>query len=396
MTERMDDLFAEALASGVIPDGVTAEERLELEDLLAATQALSSQAAPIRLEAEASLPVARARFERFLEREQAVPAPVTKSSGSGGFFSWFRGSGGQMRAFAAAAAIVVLVAVGAFAIPALFNDVETASAEVLVPGEYVQFEAVAGDTTNDSFGANADFGNVQVVVDQDTVLVDSAGNTASNVEPGRLVVVGGVVGDDHRVQARTISVSDGDVERPDERRPEPLDRFREIDGRIVALTLGEDGQPRVAILTNNELVVVKVEARSLQALLQNVDTAIGTDVTVVHIEGTGQPVFGVERAPGDQDGPPPGHDRPRPELPSVSGVLTSVDGALLTIATPAGSREVRLTLRTQFRVVDPTFDFSNMGSGEAVGRFITVFLIRPEGATGVPAADTVVIGGDAP
>ncbi len=396
MTERMDDLFAAALTSGVIPDDVTDDERRELQDLLAATQALSSQAAPVRLEAEASLPVARSRFERFLQ-EQAAVVPAKKPKRSGGFFSWFRGSGGYMRTFAAAAAILVLVAVGAVAVPALFNDVETANAEVLVPGEYVQFEAVAGETANDAFAADADFGNVQVVLDQHTELVDSGGNPTADVQPGRLVVVGGVVGDDHRVQARTISVSESDVARPPERPPRPLDQFRDIGGRIVALTLGDDGQPRVAILTDKELVVVKVDAPSLEALLQNVDTAIGTDVTVVRVDGSGRTVFGIERAPdGGENKPPPGQDRPKPDLPSLSGVVQAVNGAVLTIATPDGARDIRLTLRTQYRVVDHTFDVSQVGSGEVVGRFVTAFLFRPEGGIGIPAADTVVIGQVAP
>jgi hypothetical protein len=391
MTDRMDELLAEALATGAIPDVATAEERAELQHLLASMRALSSQAADVRAEASASMPIAKARFERFLQQQSAGTA-TPASSGTGRRFGWFRAPHAPMRAFAAVAAVVALVAAGALLAPALLNDVDSASAQVLVPGEYVQFEAVAGETVGDTFAVDADFGNVEVVIDDDTELVDGAGAPANGVRPGRVVVVGGVVGDDHRVRARTVAVSDAELARPEQRRPKPLEEFREVGGRIVAFTLGNDGQPRVAILTENELVVVKVDAVSLEALLKNASTAVGANVTVVRNQGDNRPVFGIQRDANDAPSrPPPGSDRPRPHLPSISGVAISAADGILSIDTPGGRRDVALIPGTQFRVSDPTFDRANAGPGDLVGRVVTAFMLRP-GDGSVPVAYLVVIG----
>ncbi|MCA9854992.1 MAG: hypothetical protein KC482_15640, partial [Dehalococcoidia bacterium] len=232
MTDRMDDLLASALATGEIPDGLAENEREELEDLLDAMRTLSSPALDARSEAEDTLPTARARFERFVQQQQASakPVPVPVRPQRAGFLGWFRDTRTGLRTFAAAAAVLAVVVVAAFAIPAALNDVDTASAEVLVPGEYVQFEAVAGDTTGNLFAADADFGDVEVVLDGETELVDAEGSPTTQIRPGRIVVVGGVVGDDRRVRARTVAVSEGEATRPDRHPPKLLEQFRDIGG----------------------------------------------------------------------------------------------------------------------------------------------------------------------
>lgn len=393
MTDRLDELLVQALATGEVPGDATHSERQELENLLDVKRAIASYATSVHTEATESKPVARARFERFvLENGAAKPGMRRRAGRGAGFLSWFKGSG-RMRAVVAATTVVVLIAVGAFATPALFNDVETASAQVLVPGEYVQFEAVAGESSGQTVNVSADFGDVAVVLDEETEVVDSAGERPAEVRSGRVVVVGGIVGDDLTVRARTVAVSASEGQQPDYRPPRQFEEYRDIGGRIVAFAVGDDGEPRIAILTNEGLFVVRVDTASLEALLQSVSTAVGANVDVVRSDAENPLVFGVKHSGSERpDGPGLGADRPEPDWPSVTGVVTAIEAATLTIETSGGVRDVLLTRRTQFRIVDDTFDRAQPIADQVIGRVanVVVFPVRDRPADLV--ADTVIIG----
>ena len=74
--DRLDDLLGRSLDTGAIPADATPEERAELAPLLARGAELRQNGSIVRTEADASMPTARARFQRHLEAQRPSPAPM--------------------------------------------------------------------------------------------------------------------------------------------------------------------------------------------------------------------------------------------------------------------------------------------------------------------------------
>jgi hypothetical protein len=396
VTDRIDDLLERALADGAIPADATDDERAEVERLRANAVQLTASRASLNAEADASMPTARARFERFVAAQQVHgrSRQAPRAARRAGFFGWFAGG---LRTYAAATAVLAVVVLAALLAPVVFDGAETASAQVLVPGDYVEFEAVAGDSVDGALGVSADFGEVQVVVDDQTHVVDATGNAPAQIGPGRHVVIAGVVGDDLRVRARTVAIADSQVERPDQKRPRPLEELRDqLIGRVVAVAFGADGRPRIVLAAPNDSLVINVQPESLEAFLNAVDAPVGSAVRVIRLDGVPRGVFGVELA-GDIAPATPDPGQPeRPRILTFAGVVTGRTGAIVTIETELrGPVQVRVTLDTQFRIGDPSVLAEEVRGERVIGRFVTVQAVPDLQSQGGLVAVTVLVGREA-
>jgi hypothetical protein len=295
--------------------------------------------------------------------------------------------------YAAATAALALVVSAALLVPVLFGRVETARAEVLVPGEYVQFEAVAGESSGELLTAAAEFGEVGVIVDAETQLLDTDGQPGE-VAPGRRIVVAGLVGDDLKVRARTVAIEAVDAEQPQRR---PIQRLRDlreaIRGTIVAVSYSEAGEPRVALAVGRErLIVVAVQGEAFRAFLATVREPIGADVRVTSLDGDDGP-FGLEATTPGAETPP---DQEVPGLLTFAGVVTARDGLTLTIATALrGDVQVRLSSDTHFRIGDPSVLREELRGERLIGRFVTLHAVPDPRDPGVLVADTILVGREA-
>ena len=112
--DRLDDLLERTLAAGEIPTDATAEERAQLQPLLGRARELRLNASTVRAEADATLPTARARFQRHLESQRpaaVAPLPAAKARSS-----WFGARfGARTMTFASSAAVIAVIAVLALA-----------------------------------------------------------------------------------------------------------------------------------------------------------------------------------------------------------------------------------------------------------------------------------------
>jgi hypothetical protein len=280
----------------------------------------------------------------------------------------------------------------------LLDDVDTASAQVLVPGDYVEFEAVAGESNDGALDVSADFGQVQVVVDDETHVVDATGSAPAELSPGRHVVIAGVVGDDLRVRARTVAIAGTAAATPDVKRPRPLEELRDqLVGRVVAVTFDQQGHPRIVVsVRDGSLVVVSVENVSLEALLEAVDAPVGVAVRIVKVAGVPRGVFGVELAEDIASATPEPGATDKPRIPAFAGVVTARDGTILTIETELrGTIRVRLTVDTQFRIGDPTVLVDETRGARVIGRFVTVQVAPDLETEGGLVAVTVLVGREA-
>jgi hypothetical protein len=393
MSDRLDDRLARALEEGAIPADASPAESEEIAQALAAMETLGAARLQAQAEAAEALPGARQRFETFMAgRQQSLPAeyPRPWHSGIAGLFRWSP----RFRMYAAATAALALVVAAALLVPVLFGRVETARAEVLVPGEYVQFEAVAGESSGEVLAAAAEFGDVDVIVDAETQLLDTEGQPGA-LSPGRRIVVAGVVGEDLRVRARTVSIAGADAEQPRRRPVQRLRDLREaISGTVVAVSYSEAGEPRVAVAVGRErLVVVAVAGDAFRAFLETVREPIGAAVRVISLGGDEGP-FGLEATASGAETPVPGQEHPR--LLTFAGTVTARDGLTLTVATLLrGEVRVRLTADTQFRIGDPSVLREELRGERLIGRLVTVHAVPDPRAPGVLVADTILVGREA-
>lgn len=360
--ERIDRLLDEALSTGTVPADASPVERAEVERLLTAAGTLRVSAKQANEEANASMPVARARFERFMAASQsAAPAPAKPARGS--LFGWLFLAHRALGTAATAAAIGIVATIAVVVSQNTFSGVETASAQVLTPGDYVQVSGVvAGSTgTGDQrmVKVTSDFGEVEVALSSVTSVVDDADAVdPASIKKGDAVLISGLVQKDRKIAAQTLAVSAETAPLPPKPQIKELKVLRPgLEGRIVFLSLGEDGRrARVVLDVKGELLLLRITDRSLKLLLQAGTTPVGTRVSVLQEPGSPEGVFSLKPAatsdglpPGPTEGTSPGTASttttatPPPTSPTRPAGATSASSATGTAATgtsAAGSTAV--------------------------------------------------------
>lgn len=433
--EHIDELLQQAIAAGAIPEAVTPAERAELEQLLEGVPLLRAATGAARQEARAAVPSARARFERFVAAAAppaAAPAPAA-SRPKGGLLSALlaMGRGPRMAAMAAAVGVVALVAVVGAQV--LTNDVGTAEAQVLTPGDYVQVQGVvssataSGDTLD--LKIQSAFGDLLVDVGQDTSIVDDAqAQDSSSLKEGDTVLVGGVVGKDLRVRAQTLALAGKAQPAPVRAAIKRLTALRlELVGRVLTFTLAPDGKGKVLIeAANGEWYLVPVDARSVQKLLERANV-LGATVRVTPAGVGAATGFALDVGPqpspaapsvsatapaaptaaggtpvrptpapavsGSQPArPDAGAGDGEPSLVSISGVILSREANVLRVQTERGVVRVRIKADTIVLVGESGLTVESVRKGETV----IGHTIRVHGGldvrTGAVVADTIVVG----
>lgn len=345
-TDRIDELLAEALATGSVPSGVTAAERAEMERLLETTATLQSVRATVNAEASATMPTARARFERHIAaagaaaRPTAIPstAPLTlERPKRRGFFVGLFALNRGFAATMSAAAIGLIAVLAVFLSQNAFQSVETASAQVLTPGDYVQVEGVVSEAKDGRVSVHSEFGDFDFAISSDTSIVSGeASGSASSVEPGASVLIGGLVGKNRVVAASTVAVSTMTRIEPTRLKLVQLKELRpNLVGKVTLLTISPDGtKGRVHIDTGDgQRFVVPVDGQSAEELIQRFSTAIGAKVEVG---------AAVDSKPGTfrlrvQDTPPPASPPVSPAVTRPAGsppVPTAAPGVTNDPASP--------------------------------------------------------------
>ncbi|HEX6031772.1 MAG TPA: hypothetical protein VFY90_10100 [Tepidiformaceae bacterium] len=401
MTDRIDELLDRALASGTIPAEASAAERAEIEKMLQAMGLLQSDRSAVDREAGASLPAARARFQRYMAASQAAqgaPAEPAAPSRRNLLGRFFRSAASRPLA-ASLAAVAVLLVVALVAWQVGFGGTESAYAQVVQPGDYVQVEGVVDASQDGRVRLRSELGLLDVEVSDTTSLVDGDGAIdASGLNAGDRVLVAGIAGKNHTLHAQTLARGahqDG---------PPPkiisFQRLRSLqqglEGQVVTFTVSSDGT-RGAILVeagDGQRYLVPIDGPSAEEILSKAATALGQRVRVTDMSGVTSGTYSVEV-------PAPGRSHGRPALTSVQGVVTAVGRrpsagdrptlTLVTVRTADGT--VTVVLRPQARIFpgQSGLDVRSGLTADAVGHTIAV-AGGVEKATGAVVADVVILG----
>jgi hypothetical protein len=397
---QLDQLLEGALESGDIPPSATPEERDQLAGALAAAASLRAGAAQVAAEADAAMPFARARFERFVAQNRPLPATVAAPALRPGFLSRWLGRGPLALAGYAAAAVAVLLVVAFAGQRALFESAATAQA--FEPGDYVELQGVlAGEP--DAAGnlvLNSQFsGGLRVSVSPETSVVQDVqgeeGAAQAPLKAGDSVIVTGVVDKDRRVVARTVAVAPGLPQGPPPQRitfKELRKRRPDLAGNVVTLSLSADGtKGRVLIAANDgQSYLVRVDGRSLQNLLETT-AGLGARVNVTQDVGAAGALFQV--APVAEEGVTP----VARALVRVAGTVTAREGAILTLQMADGrTRKVEITRQTQIYLGASGLVRERILTGQViVGHGVSVSGV-PDKAAGVLRADVLFVGARPP
>ena len=347
--DRMDALLEGYLASGALPDGVSAEEREELVLLAERATTLRTTAPDTTAEASVALPTARARFERFVAASR-VPAGSPRTSDA-------REPAVRRRSLpqtiGVGLAALLLVAVVAFGASQLIDDRGVHTAHALEPGDYAQIEGVV--TVAEDRGSDVQIrvataiGNVTVNATEATSVVDADDAVPlSTVQRGMTVAVGGLVTDNRQIAARSVAVGETSDRPPLKAVPR---RVRAEDsglqGRIAVLSLAEDGTTArivvtgeadrlyVAAITGESAAALVALERPLGAVVRVVQGPAGTfEATIVEPAEPDTPIDGPDAtvAPGRPDDA----SAEAPALVSIRGVVVSVSDRSLSMRTRRG------------------------------------------------------------
>ncbi len=406
--DRMDELLAATLPAGEVPREATGEERVELLRLLDASRQLRVAGSEAASEANAALPIARARFERFLEAQRpplmaphpAVAALAPRRPLLGGLGQWVFAH--RMTALSAAAVVAVLAIVGFAGSQALFTGVESASALVLTENDYVQIEGVVVENSGDTLTLASEFsGNVNVVIDDATSLVEGDQAVArTTLAPGTAIVVDGVVAKGRRVKANTVALGARSQQPPGRVTVRELKSLRPgLNGTVASLSLSPDGaRARVLIETpSGEHLLVTVNAASAERLL-GLTTALGATISVGGGVGEG---FEVRLSGAAEAGPArPGLVCPeraesdtRPRLTGICGVIIAIAGLEVTVRSRDGAeRVVAISRNTRIVLGQSEIRPGRLLEGKgAIGNTVAV-AGRLEPSTGRILADVLTLG----
>ncbi len=419
-SERIDRLLDDALATGAIPSAATPEERAEVERLLGAAGALRISRAQAEQEAAGSMPVARARFERFMASAGSAAPPERRGRIGAGLFGWLFVAHRTMGTAATAAAIAIVATVALFVSQNAFNGVETATAQVLTPGDYVQVGGVVAGATGvgeqRTVKVSSEFGDVEVALSSITSVVDDdAARDPSSIKKGDTVLVSGLVQKDRTIAAQTLAVSAETAPPPPKPRIRELKSFRPgIVGRVVFVSLGEDGQKARAVLdVRGELLLVRINERSLRILLQGGSSPLGIFVAVGQDPGLPPGVFtlALTDAPGSTRPSPTPEGKatvtasPEATRPSTGetatpapplkftgfkGIVLGRQGNIVQVESAKGVVKVVVRLETRLVIAGSGLARETLTSTEAiVGHEVTISGSLVEGRV---IADLIVFG----
>ncbi|MCC6382856.1 MAG: hypothetical protein IT304_10125 [Dehalococcoidia bacterium] len=394
---RFQDLLAEALAIGRVPDDASDDERTRLAELLETASTLRAAATTVRAEATAALPHARARFQRHVVASRqasfARPAAVLKPARRA-WWSVFVAHRG-LALGGAAVALALLAVVATFALQSAGGNVETAQA--LNPGDYVQFEGVV-ETTGTAAGGRslqlqtADLGAVTVDLAADTpVVAGEAQIDSSALAPGKAVVVAGVVGQNRRVAASALTVSaQTPVALPRKVPFKKLERLLPgLEGRIVTFAVASGTRASVILeAADGNRYLLAVDEQSAQRLLALV-TVLGARVAVSRDAASPAGTFSlaVTEEPDAATGG-------RLSLSGVEGVVTARNGTTFTVLTRGrGPVEVVIRPATRILVTRNAVDQARFVSGKdpGVGHVVVVSGVL-DSASGRLTAGLVIVG----
>ncbi|MEX2080735.1 MAG: hypothetical protein WEC33_03895 [Dehalococcoidia bacterium] len=380
-SKRIDRLLAETLDGGRIPDDATLEERNEVLRLVAAAQAIQATRATVTLEADRTFATSRARFERHL-------AGARPSAGARR--PRFSGRFGALAACGSLATAVVAVLAVLFGLGLFTSDVDTANA--IEVGDFVQFEGTIPEGGVSADGKTLDvetsFGRFSVEILHDTSVVDGTDLLEpGSLRPGDTIVIAGLVGERNRLQAASLSRSDGTPVPPPGLRIRALGDFLPgIEGVVVAVALPKDGlQARVVIETTaHERFLLVVSASTVAELVEAGAGGLGAVVRVVDDAGADPGVLGLDVSATSE--------RPLRGV-NIAGVVLSADGPVLELSTLRGSRTV--VLRESTRIVLPEGSLSPAERdrpGALVGHRVAVQ--GQSAADGRFHADVLIVGAE--
>lgn len=368
--DRIDDLLARALADGAIPADATAEERAALAPLLAAAGELRLNATRVSAEAEASVPAARARFQRHLAAQRAAPAGAVRPAKRGWLSGLFGGRGFVLSTSVAAMAVLAVLAV---LIVRPFSSVETASA--LTVDDFVQVQGVVAATQDGRVTVqSAELGKLEVALSELTSVMDGSGaRAAASLRPGDPVLVSGVATARKSIAASAVAVGENQGAPTPAVAPKVplLRKFRQIQGVITVLALSPDGaNARVLIRTADEQVLVDIERQSLDNLLANEPSPVGLYIRLVDAPELPKGVFRLAPADSRQ---PPREATPGPRFQNVRGVIVSRNLNVIVVRTDRGLVPVVIVRETSLRLGQGTLTVDDLRSGEtAVGHEVVV------------------------
>jgi Domain of unknown function (DUF5666) len=393
--DRLDQLLDAALASGEVPDSATPAEREQLVAALAAAAAIRAASPAVTTEADAAMPAARARFERFVALNQpgVAPTPSRTAVNRPGFVARLLGRGPLALAGYAAAAVAVLAVVVLAGQRALFDSAATAQA--FEPGDYVELQGVlssepdaAGNLTLES---QFNRGLTVSVSPETSIVQNREGAAQSPLKAGDSVIVTGVVDKDRRIVARTVAVAVGLPQGPPPQRitfKELRERRPDLAGNVITLALSADGtKGRVLIAaTGGQSYLVNVDGRSLQTLIETT-AGLGARVNVTQDAGAAGRLF--QLAPVAEEGATP----VARALVRLAGTVTARDGAILTVQMADGrTRKVEVTRQTQLYLGASGLIRERILTGQAIiGHGVSVSGV-PDRVAGVLKADVLFVG----
>ena len=368
--DRLDDLLARALQTGVIPPDASDEERREITPLIERAKDVRLNAAVVRREAEAAMPTARARFQRHLESQRPVAVAASLApEAKPGFLG--RLLAGRRMAFGASVASLAVIAVLAIAVLQPFSNPEPAAA--LTVDDYVQLQGVVAATNGEGVVTvqSGDFGYLDVALSDLTSVVTSNGQPATTgLQPGDPVVVGGIVTAKRAIRATSVAVAENEspplpLERPNIR---VLKEFRPVQGIITLVSLSPDGRhARVLLTLGGASIFVNVDAQSVDQFFETAGTALQARARVVEAPDLPKSVFRLQ--PLEPSTIAPG----QPQFQNIRGTLLSREGNLLRVQTDRGVVPVELRPTTAIRLGQSGLTRDSILRGEtAIGHGVVI------------------------
>lgn len=408
--KRVEGLLQRALEAGEVPAEAPESDRIEVSALLRVATTVRSVASQVDAEATATKPTARARFERYVVAQQAADHAFAGAGGlrQRGLLARFVGVGARMAAVRAVAGVAAAAAVALLLFQVLPSDTGTASAQVLIPGDYVQMEGtVTAQTVNNGvprLHLVSDAGEFEIDVSSESSIV--SGQVASDVSALKLgdhILVGGVVNSSGQVGARTLVVSapvdagtQGSSDPPFPRKPKPAPG--PMEGRVVSFSLSNDLKTARVVLDDGKggLFLARINRKSAETLLQYSVNALGARVRLVGgsaglfalaVPGDQPPqaataastttpavtpsASGTQRASGAPVGAPA---KPAAAFVEVKGVILGREASVLRVQTEQGP--VLVAIRSDTRILPgdsgATRDGLVKGGYNAVGYTLSV------------------------